>query len=459
MLSEEDNPEIDPEFWRTKNVSSPEEEEIETTNKGNAELLRSLKEKYCHWLAIDQDIESLEIILASMLDRKVLGDPLWLFVVAPPGSTKTEILRSIYGLKSIAYHLSSLTSKTIISGRENKQGNIVKGIYSKINGKVVIIPELSEVLSKTRDERNAIFAQFRDLYDGRCVYGYGTTDEPIAVDCNIGLVCGATSAVDMYGSVHAVLGERFLKVRPQFNRELAKNRALENQKQLTWMRQQLALEAENFFTKLHINEPTISDEQAKKIGNLGEFTGYVRTTVTNLGFNEFDTSEWQPEPEFPTRISQQLQKLAKCLAIIRGKDEVTDDEIKTLSRVAKDSCIPNRLRTLEVIHRHTEPQTIQQIAKETGLDFKKARNSLEALSVIKMLEHTLDISGDRFQLRPEHRTMCDNMFGQLNIPPIAQEPEETQEQALARCEAKAVAVNARYMSKPGPVTPSTLSSS
>ena len=91
------------------------------------------------------------------------------------------------------------------------------------------MPELSEVLTKNHEERSQIFSQLRDLYDGHVVYGYGTTDQIIDVHCRIGLIVGMTGAIDLYTAHQAVLGERFLKIRPKWDREKALTAAMEQE--------------------------------------------------------------------------------------------------------------------------------------------------------------------------------------------------------------------------------------
>ena len=46
--------------------------------------------------------------------------------------------------------LSNLTSRTIISGKQRKDETIVRGLYKKIDGKVLLITELSQILTKIK---------------------------------------------------------------------------------------------------------------------------------------------------------------------------------------------------------------------------------------------------------------------------------------------------------------------
>ena len=97
------------------------------TNEGGVEVLnvfeenrkvdynlKRFKEGIKNWLYID-DEEVLDIVLSGMVAEKVGGDPLWLFLIAPPGGSKTELLRSFTN-PEFFHALSDMTSKTLISG-------------------------------------------------------------------------------------------------------------------------------------------------------------------------------------------------------------------------------------------------------------------------------------------------------------------------------------------------------
>lgn len=88
-----------------RNLEKPEKEKYDL-NKFKAGIKK--------WLHID-DEEILDIVLAAMVSEKVGGDPLWLFLIAPPGGSKTELLRSFTD-PNYFHHLSDMTSKTLISG-------------------------------------------------------------------------------------------------------------------------------------------------------------------------------------------------------------------------------------------------------------------------------------------------------------------------------------------------------
>jgi hypothetical protein len=109
----------------------------------------------------------------------------WLLIVAPSGGTKTELIRSVKNYPGM-YTLSSLTSKTLISGKihKNKEGDQevkVFGLAQKLNGQVLLIKDFTIILDLPAAERGEIFAQLRDLYDGYIEKGFGNFPEPIRI--------------------------------------------------------------------------------------------------------------------------------------------------------------------------------------------------------------------------------------------------------------------------------------
>ena len=57
------------------------------------ENLEELIDLYKRWLYLEET-EDIEVALATLLDREIPGDPIWLQIIASSGDKKTEILRS-----------------------------------------------------------------------------------------------------------------------------------------------------------------------------------------------------------------------------------------------------------------------------------------------------------------------------------------------------------------------------
>jgi len=313
--------------------------------------LEKFKEKIRKWLHID-DEEVLDVILAGVIGEKIGGDPLWLFLIAPPGGSKTELLRSFKG--DYSYHLSDMTSKTLISGLMLGNGKLrkkVKDLLPQLNGKVLIFKDFTTILEKNRDERNEIIAQFREAYDGSFSKKVGTLDEVISYDSRFGLIAGVTPVIDKHWKVMQQLGERFLKIRWRENSDKVTKKSRENEGSEVFMRKELTENSNKFIQNLDLSiNPEFDDSKyGDRVSLLAKFIAFARTPLSLSHDNSEFFHEYIPTPEMPTRLVKQLKKLSRALALIRQKKEVGEEEIKTLKRVTKDTIPPDRLAVLEVI--------------------------------------------------------------------------------------------------------------
>src|SRR5215471_11208153 len=126
-----------------------------------------LREKLSGCLFIpSEDLDSIDFAFAVVASNGMPGDPLWGLLVDASGGGKTELLRSLRG-KPCAFFLSKLTDKTLKSGyRDPQNPGKDPSLLPQLNGKVLIIKDLSPLLSMQRNARNAIVSDLRDAYDG-----------------------------------------------------------------------------------------------------------------------------------------------------------------------------------------------------------------------------------------------------------------------------------------------------
>ena len=172
-----------------------------------------------HWLYLE-DFQAIDIIMATAISICLPGDPVWLFLIAPAGSSKTELLRSFTG--NLIYTISTLTPQTLISGLKGVKD---ADLLPKLNGKVLIIKDFTSILSKKNEDQTAIFADLREAYDGYLEKSFGSGVGTKRHESKFGLIAGVTDAIDKYRVVHSQLGERFLKCRLHTRPEAAINRA------------------------------------------------------------------------------------------------------------------------------------------------------------------------------------------------------------------------------------------
>ena len=120
------------------------------------------------WLSIE-DIQATDIMMAVAISVVLPGDPLWLFVIAPAGGSKTEQLRAYSGDR--IFTISTLTPQTLISGLK---GFDKIDLLPNLDGKVLVIKDFTSILSKKPEDQTAIFADLREAYDGYLEKSFGS---------------------------------------------------------------------------------------------------------------------------------------------------------------------------------------------------------------------------------------------------------------------------------------------
>src|SRR5262249_61935877 len=114
--------------------------------------LAGLRTAFDRWLLIT-DPALLLVVVGAALAHRLGFDPVWLLMVAPPGGTKTEVLRSFYGAPGF-YPLSELTPKTFASGLEVPGGQD-PSLLSRLTDEILVLKDFTTVLEMRSDDRQA----------------------------------------------------------------------------------------------------------------------------------------------------------------------------------------------------------------------------------------------------------------------------------------------------------------
>ena len=335
------------------------------------------------WLYI-ADFQAIDIVMATALTMLLPGDPVWLLLIAAPGSTKTEYLRSFTNDR--VYSLSTLTPQTLISGLK---GNRTADLISELDGKVLILKDFTSILSKKNEDQTAIFADLREAYDGYLEKSYGSGTGTKRYKSRFGVIAGVTDVIDMCRKVHSLLGERFLKCRIRTNAEHAINKAGEMAGKEEEMRRVLS-EATNgcfaFYTnRLTNSEPIVVEERTyAQIKALSNITAKLRSEVTRD--NQHNVS-YHPQAEVGTRLTKQFLKLAQALCLFYAQDSVGQQAYKAILRVAQDSIPKQRLKLVLTMLRR-EPMTTQQIGDKATIPTTTTKELLEDLWMLDLIKRT-----------------------------------------------------------------------
>lgn len=361
---------------------------IHTVNGAGAVSLASVHEAFGRWLAFPADVagpryDLVDVALAVVVANRMEADPLWLFLVAPPSSGKTEIIRSLGDVPDV-FALSALTPQTFASGFERK--GVETSLLPRISGKTVTMKDFTTVLAMHRDARGEILAQLREIYDGQFSKQWGN-GKSLDWSGKVGLLAGVTGVIDREYALGAILGERFLmyRVKSAPARTLAR-RAIEQGS--TWeqdQRQALRRVVTGYLETLLPVAPPTPGPVVAAVAALAEFTARARSPVFfDRRSGEIDLI---PEPEAPGRLAKQFILLARALAVVRQESVVSLTTYATVVQLANDTLPATRRVVLQAVLAHDGASTVD-IATATDYPTSSARRYLQELAAVKLITRT-----------------------------------------------------------------------
>jgi hypothetical protein len=270
----------------------------------------------CHRDLIFDDDTFIDFVFGVIFANRLDSKPVWLYIIGPPGSGKTEILQSLTGHKSI-FSISTLTSNTLISGMVQKQKGKDPSLLPKLDKKIMIIKDFTVLLKGRRDDLSAIMGQLRDVYDGTCRKVFGT-GKSTYYKSKFGIIAAVTSEIDKHLAALAPLGERFLSYRlPRITDKEKRARAdrasrnIETKKMERDMRRAA-------HRVLDLNPPaaTLNNFIRKQIADVAMLVANARTPVQKDRMTKQPIAI--PDPEVPTRLGKNSPALIFfCLNISR----------------------------------------------------------------------------------------------------------------------------------------------
>lgn len=356
-------------------------------------MLQDVFNIFDKWLYIE-DREAIEIILATAVASQIPGDPLWLFILGPSGSTKTEIARSFKGSPRV-YTTDTITPKALISGwREPKRKQAID-VLPQLNGKLLIIKDFTAMLSRPDIETTQVFGTLRGAYDGyfESVYGSGVGKK--SFEATFGLIACVTPIIDIYSKVNSLLGERFLRLRDKYNRHKATYSAVKHAGHETQMRTEIGevmrIALDFYSLKAQDTNFMPTEDILVQIVNLADIVTILRSTVARDRKHEV---KYFPEAEVGTRVSKQLLRLAEGLKIMGVFD------YSKVLRVAKDSIPTEKLRLVIALSIKGELSTAQA-SDTTRVSRSMIRDAGEDLWLLGAVDRRLDDNTYYYKLKDD----------------------------------------------------------
>lgn len=370
---------------------------------------------YGRWLRL-HDPEVVDVTLAAVAANLLDGDPLWLFLVAPPSGLKTELIRPLAALDQV-YPLSNLTAQTFASGYERPKGHGEVSLLLKLDGKILTLKDFTTVLTMHRDKRGEILAQLREIYDGHYRKEFGN-GKVVDWTGKLGLIAGVTGIIDTQYVVNQVLGERFLLYRIPAAAELEVAESAMSQQGLeSMMRTELREAVAAFFSELVPLRVPIPDPIRTRLAALAAFTARARSGVVWDWHGEI---EYVPEPEGPGRLAKQLATLARGLAVVRDTREVTPAEYLTVYRVAEDTIPAQRRAMLAPLMDFPEALETGRLAELARYPTSTARRYLHELAAMGLVDRLPQGQGKADRWQPSELAI--RLLDQAAPPAIEEAP-------------------------------------
>jgi hypothetical protein len=303
---------------------------------------------YRKWLHIPNS-EPLDVLYGSAFANRLNTDPVWMFIVAPPGGMKTELVMSISEAEGVE-NISSLTPKTLISG--NTAGGD-SSLIPQLNEKLLLIKDFTPILMMNPIARDEILGTLRDAYDGECSKGFGSRLGSRTIrkyKSKFGIIAAVTPAIEGLAAYNSILGERFLKYRIKHagrinvGREVIL-RSIANLTQETEMRAELKRVGAEVLSR-HVTPeefPKVGTDIAEKLLTLAQLVSALRGCVSRERYTGFIA--YKPVIEIGTRLAKQFCALAMGIAIYRWQTVITDDVMRIVYRVGLDT-IPDKVEEL-----------------------------------------------------------------------------------------------------------------
>jgi hypothetical protein len=348
------------------------------------QTLDEVHEVFRKWLGRDYDLDVIDAVLATGAAERLAGDPLWLLVISGSGNAKTETVQSLSGAG--AYVTSTITSEGALlsaSPRRQRHKNATGGLLRKIGDRgVLVIKDVTSILSADRNTRGVVLAALREIYDGRWERNVGSDGgQTLTWTGRIAIVGAVTTVWDASHAVMAVMGDRFVLIRSDSTagRVAAGNKAIRNTGTETAMRTELATAVGGIVGHIDSNGTfELRDDEIHQLIKAADIVTYARTAVERDYRGDVIDAH---APEMPTRFAKQLAQMVRgSLALGMSRQAA----MRLALRCARDSVPPLRIEILLDLASHPRSRAID-VSHNVTRPLRTVRRELEALHMLKLL--------------------------------------------------------------------------
>lgn len=373
---------------------------------GKAPTLDEVHATFNKWLH-HANLDAVNLMLAVVLSQRMIeGHPIWLFLVGAPGGSKTVTMSAIADYEHV-YSTSSLTAHSLISGMHH-QGQVDPSLIPRLNDKILAIKDFTSILGLRDQDKEEIFSILRDAYDGKCGKVFGNGVER-SYTSKFSIIAAVTPKIYELGDQHQALGERFLKFMMGDNmthegEEDIISRAIENVDADTQLREELGAVTAAFLagSRENYETPRLDNTWQRRIVSLSQFGARLRGSVSRNAYNA-EMMVGKPFAEVGSRLGIQLAKLARALALVHGKPEVTFDEYRVVKKVMLDTISQRNEDFVRLMHEHCtgdQTMTTQELSLASRYPQATVRRVMDDLVLLDVVTRSGGAWKPRYTLSP-----------------------------------------------------------
>ncbi|MBR9701824.1 hypothetical protein GOV13_02790 [Candidatus Pacearchaeota archaeon] len=358
-------------------------------------------EVYKKWIYM-KDTNAIDLCLATAITRKTNLNPLWLILIAPSGSGKSEILKPIedHSKPGTTEVMSKITPNTFLSGISKKKEEHTDFAETlENNPKLFLTYDFAQFVKMDSKDKAQVWAQMRDLYDGFIERKAGLGVSKKVTDIRINWLICTTPVIDSELLVHQELGTRELLFRfeaEEIDKQKLMDRVWDNSNDIGKMRKELSYFVRAFIDKKEsdgIEEPEISKEVKKELMNIAKMISVLRAATESDSYSgELTNFVYQ---EMPTRILLQIKSI--YIGLKNLDDGYSDKKaLDVIKRVALSSIHPIRLRILiELMASHELSTT--ELQKRLSIGYKTIITQLYSAKQLNLVVFRESDSGSDFE--------------------------------------------------------------